>query len=235
METSLSHFHAGRLTEAIADLGAELRKQPSSVKFRTFLFELLCFAGEFDRAEKQLDVLVEQDVKMQLGVVLYKSLLRAHRQREKSFETGVEVAEEDQLALPVRINGKSYEKCEDEDPRIGSSFEVYLDGSYTRIPYREVEEIEIAAPANLRDLFWIPAKISWRAESHLSGKAPHAHIPALAPGSWRHQDDAVRLGRVSLIHQTETGELVPYGAKLLLCGDEEIPLLEVRELAFPAS
>lgn len=235
METSFSHFHAGRLTEAIADLGAELRKQPSSVKLRTFLFELLCFAGEFDRAEKQLDILVEQDARMQLGVTLYKSLLRAHRQREQFFETDVEIAEEDQLVSPVRINGKSYERCEDEDPRIASSFEIYLDGVYARIPYREVEQIEIEAPSNLRDLLWIPAKISWKTESPFAGKAPHAFLPALAPGSWYHKDDAVRLGRLSLMHQTESGELVPYGAKLLLCGNEEIPLLEVRELAFPAS
>jgi hypothetical protein len=27
---------------------------------------------------------------------------------------------------------------------------------------------------------------------------------------------------------------VPYGAKLLICGDQEVPLLEVRELAFVA-
>ena len=50
-------FQAGKLNEAVQALGAELRDNPTDVRRRTFLFELLCFAGEYDRAEKQLDVL----------------------------------------------------------------------------------------------------------------------------------------------------------------------------------
>ena len=52
-------FQAGRLDEAIQALGAELRDNPADARRRTFLFELLCFAGEFDRAEKHLDILAD--------------------------------------------------------------------------------------------------------------------------------------------------------------------------------
>ncbi len=45
-------FQAGKLADAIKTLGAEIREIPSDKQRRTFLFELLCFAGEFDRAEK---------------------------------------------------------------------------------------------------------------------------------------------------------------------------------------
>ena len=60
--------------------------------------------------------------------------------------------------------------------------------------------------------------------------AERVFLPALAPGSWRHAENAVRLGRWSVLERTEKGEAVPFGAKLLLCGAEATPLLEVREI-----
>lgn len=50
-------LRAGQLNQAIQALGAELRDHPSDARRRTFLFELLCFAGEFERAAKHLAVL----------------------------------------------------------------------------------------------------------------------------------------------------------------------------------
>jgi type VI secretion system protein ImpE len=44
-------YQAGRLDEAVQALGSELRNDPTDTKRRTFLFELLCFTGEYDRAE----------------------------------------------------------------------------------------------------------------------------------------------------------------------------------------
>ena len=50
-------YQAGRLSDAIKALSAELRDNPTDPRRRTFLFELLCFAGEYERADKQLEVL----------------------------------------------------------------------------------------------------------------------------------------------------------------------------------
>ena len=58
---ALSLYRAGHLQEAIDALGDELKKQPLDTKRRTFLFELLCFAGEYERAEKHLDVLSDAE------------------------------------------------------------------------------------------------------------------------------------------------------------------------------
>ena len=57
MPTARELYAAGRLDSAIETLGAELRNAPADATRRTFLFELLSFAGQYDRAEKQLDVL----------------------------------------------------------------------------------------------------------------------------------------------------------------------------------
>ena len=56
---ALQLFRAGKLQEAIDALSAGLRDNPSDTKDRTFLFELLCFAGDYTRAEKHLELLQE--------------------------------------------------------------------------------------------------------------------------------------------------------------------------------
>ena len=43
--TASEHFQAGRLEAAIETLGVELRSNPTDVQRRSFLFELLAFAG----------------------------------------------------------------------------------------------------------------------------------------------------------------------------------------------
>src|SRR6266567_6897351 len=81
-------YQAGRLSDAIKALSAELRDNPTDVKRRTFLFELLCFAGEYERADKQLEVLAQAGPQSEMGVLLYRSALFAERQRQDVFERG---------------------------------------------------------------------------------------------------------------------------------------------------
>ena len=88
-------YRAGRLTDAIKALSAELRDNPTDIRRRTFLFELLCFAGEYDRADKQLEVLGQAGPSSELGVLLYRSALYAERQRHDLFERGELPAEKD--------------------------------------------------------------------------------------------------------------------------------------------
>jgi type VI secretion system protein ImpE len=61
-------------------------------------------------------------------------------------------------------------------------------------------------------------------------------IPVLAPFSWRHPDEAVRLGRMTVWEKPEGSEYqVPFGQKMWLVDEDEIPLLEMRSLAFNAA
>ena len=59
---------------------------PSDKQRRTFLFELLCFAGNFDRAEKQLDILSQESPDALTGTLLYRAALAAERTRHELFE-----------------------------------------------------------------------------------------------------------------------------------------------------
>src|SRR5215475_6643046 len=84
--TAQELFQAGKLTEAIRALGAAVRDNPTDTRRRTFLFELLCFAGEFDRAAKHLGVLAGESADTEVGALLYRSALTAERQRESIFQ-----------------------------------------------------------------------------------------------------------------------------------------------------
>jgi type VI secretion system protein ImpE len=59
--------------------------------------------------------------------------------------------------------------------------------------------------------------------------------PVLAPFSFRHADDAVRLGRTTVWEEQADGQVAPFGQKMLLVDGEEIPILEVRRIEITAA
>ncbi|HEX8196313.1 MAG TPA: type VI secretion system accessory protein TagJ [Pyrinomonadaceae bacterium] len=85
MEEAKVRLHANDLNGAIQAAISHVKQKPTDTSARTFLFELLIFAGEFDRAEKQLDALGQQDANALLGTLIYRQCLDAERQRQKVF------------------------------------------------------------------------------------------------------------------------------------------------------
>ncbi|QDV32774.1 type VI secretion system accessory protein TagJ [Tautonia plasticadhaerens] len=81
----------GRLGAAIDRLTADLKDRPDDAEGRIFLFELLGFAGQWDRASKHLDVLgaTVADPQAAVGAGLYARLLESERQRSRLFKEGV--------------------------------------------------------------------------------------------------------------------------------------------------
>src|ERR1700758_13596 len=231
-------YQAGRLNDAIKALSAELRDNPTDTKRRTFLFELLCFAGEYERADKQLEVLAQAGPSSEMGVLLYRSALYAERQRQDLFERGEFPAEQDdaEAGRGGVANGNPFSVFSDADPRTGARLEIFAAGNYLLLPLEHVASIQIPAPQKLRDLIWTPAAV--RPTPAFKGtELGEVLLPVLAPFSWRHPDEAVRLGRMTVWEKSEDGEYqVPFGQKMGVVDDEEIPFLELRALEFnPAS
>jgi type VI secretion system protein ImpE len=228
---ALSLYRSGNLRAAIDALGDELKKQPLDAKRRTFLFELLCFAGEYGRAEKQLDILSDASAEAAAGAMLYRSALHAERERQEMFSN-------DKLPLGTahaspegELNGASFAGLTDADPRIGAHLEVFIAGSYTWIPFAYLESVETETPKRLRDLMWLPAVLRTTADFRLQ-ELGEVLLPVVAPLSWKHEDDTVRLGRTTVWEDDEKHGAIPFGQKLLIGGEEETPLLEIRKLSF---
>jgi type VI secretion system protein ImpE len=221
-------LQAGKLDEAIDALSAELRDNPTDAHRRTFLFELLCFAGKYDRAEKQLDVVGQGTKEAEMGALLYHSALHAERMRQQMFE-----ARSFPLTAPPKpvsgtLNGTPFASLTDADPRIGARLELFAAGQYTWIPFEQIESVRMLPPKRLRDLLWAPAIVR-TAESFRGMELGEVIVPAIAPLTWRHADGSVRLGRVTQWETLDDAE-APIGQKLLLVDDEEFPILELREL-----
>lgn len=224
------HFRAGRLKEALQELTERVRQDPLDSRSRTFFFELLCFAGEYDRAEKQLQVLATSDKGPDLGVVRYRATLAAERTRQKFFDDQLY---RDQPAAPPsppgRLNELPFSRLSDEDPRIGDRLEVLAGDTYLWLRFEFIASIRVEKPKRLRDLIWLPAWIRTMKASP-ERDLGEVFLPVLSPGSWRHPDDQVRLGRVTVWEGTEDGSEVPFGQKLLLVDGEPLPILELRQL-----
>jgi type VI secretion system protein ImpE len=223
-------FQAGKLDAAIEALGAEVRDNPTDTQRRTFLFELLCFAGQYGRAEKHLDVLAQAGPQAGMGALLYRSAMHADRTRQEMFQAAnYPRAPLSGRAVRGTINGKPFESITDADPRIGARLEVFAAGQYTWIPLEAVATVRRSAPGRGRDLLWAPAVVR-TSDSFKGVDLGEVLLPVMTPLASADSDDAVRLGRVTEWRELADGTEVPVGQKMLLVDGEEFPILEVREL-----
>jgi type VI secretion system protein ImpE len=76
----------GKLQESIQAMNDEVKRNPADTQRRGFLAELLCVAGRLERADAQLEVILQQDTKAALGVALLRQLIRAETAR-RDFST----------------------------------------------------------------------------------------------------------------------------------------------------
>jgi type VI secretion system protein ImpE len=224
---------AGRLKEAIEALGAEIRQHPTDTRRRTFLFELLVFAGEFERAAKHLNVLAETSRDAELGALLYRSALAAERQRQQIFQERSYPAPAGS-AGPGTLNGKPFQTIEDADPRIGPRLEIFVAGEYVWLPFEHIGSVKMEPPRLLRDLVWATATVA-TGPSFQGRELGEVIVPVLYPHSFQHARDEVKLGRATEWEDTPDG-LVPFGLKMLLVdGEELVPYLEIRQLQFASA
>ena len=227
--TARELYAAGRLDSAIEQLGAELRSDPTDARRRSFLFELLTFAGAYDRAEKQLDVLARAGAQAEAGTLLYRAALTAERVREHMFATRDFPTSPAPGPVSGTLDGRPFLSITDADPRLGARLEVMAGGRYLWIPFAHLAAVHLDAPKRLRDLHWAPARVA-TGPSVRDMERGEVLRPLLTPGAWRPDDGDIRLGRAADWEELPGGDFAPVGQKLLRVDDDVIPLVEVREL-----
>jgi type VI secretion system protein ImpE len=227
--TARELYQAGKLNEAVLALNTELRANPEDVKRRTFLFELLCFAGNFERAEKQLDILAQSSPDAMTGTLLYRAALFAERMRKDVFEKKDYPASASTVREPSGVlNGAAFESISDADPRIGARLEVFAAGQYMLIKFEDIASLEMQPPKRLRDLLWAPVVLR-TGPKFKDADLGEVMIPVISPLSYQHADEAVRLGRAT-VWEEQGSDVIPFGLKTLLVDGEDFPILELRKL-----
>jgi type VI secretion system protein ImpE len=128
------------------------------------------------------------------------------------------------------LNGAPFEWIADADSRLGPILEVVLEGGYYWVPFERIQRIVIEAPADARDLVWLPAQITWANEGEAIG-----FLPARYPGSETSADNAIRLGRKTEWRSLSGDQYAGSGQRVLTTDADEVGLLELRELTLAAA
>ena len=205
---------AGKVRDAEKALSAFLRDNPADAAQRTFLFELLCFSGQYERAEKQLGVLAKT--------------------RNSIFQKQEFPHAPAAPSPPGTLNGKRCESIADADPAIGPRLEMYAAGAYLWIPFEHIASVQIAPPRVLRDTLWTPAFVL-TGPSFKGTDIGQVIVPAIYPFSWKSDDESVWLGRTTEWVADNEGHEFPVGQKTFIVDGEEVPLLEIRSLEFASN
>ncbi|HEU4391512.1 MAG TPA: type VI secretion system accessory protein TagJ [Blastocatellia bacterium] len=261
MATAKDKLDAGDLRSAIEDITREVRSSPGDTQRRTFLFELLCFAGDFDRAQKQLDVIASQSANAEAGVQVYRNNIAAERSRQRLFSDGVapHFLEDPPAYVDLHLEAinrlregnaaearRLLDQAEEDRPAMpgklnGQQFDDFRDYNDIIAPVLElfVQDKYSWLPFEQIKLIEIEAPkrlrdLIWptaRIET-TGGTVGELHVPALYAGSHEHDDDLVRLGRKTDWKAVSDELYVAAGLRLFWVGGEEKPFLGVRSVEF---
>lgn len=261
MATVKALLDAGQLHAAIEEAMREVKAHPADQTRRMTFVELLCFAGEWERAEKQLAVIGQQTTEIALTVQVYSDNIRAEQWRRRLWRDGLkpvflsEPPEYVNLYLNAanRIREGNWDaaselldQAENERPALagklnGQPFEDFRDGDDWIAPVLElfVREQYIWLPfEQIQRVELDPPKyfrdLLWakaRIET-TTGTTGEVFLPALYAGSHAHANEAVQLGRMTDWQELAGGVCQAAGQRVWLADEEEIALLDARTLEF---
>ena len=249
----------GQVKEALASLTEEVRDNPSDASLRTFLFQLLCINGQYQRALTQLKVVQELDTITMAMAKTYQQVLQCEMLREavyKGEKTPLIFGEPPEWIAPL------FEALKLEGEGHISKAETMRQEAYQNIPTVSGsvngENFEWIADADSRigpfmegiidgRYFWIPfecissLKLSepedlrdliWLpCEFHwANGGDAVGFIPARYPESGKDEDPQIQMGRKTDWIQLGEQSYTGKGQKLLTTEQNDYPLLAIREI-----
>jgi type VI secretion system protein ImpE len=142
---------------------------------------------------------------------------RAGELRARAFEAAP--------STPGEVDGAPFDWVADADARLGPMLEVIVKGRYAWLPFQRLRAIRLEAPADLRDLVWMPAYFTLENSTEIP-----ALVPTRYPGSEANEDARIRLARRT--EWTElfagTGCWVGAGQRTLATDRGEHALMDVR-------
>lgn len=252
------YFKSGDLTKAIEAQTQAVKAAPGDQGVRLFLFELLAFAGDLDRAQKHIDIIHYDDLAVEAGVDAYRRLLDAERKRRDFFAKSTppsffaEFPEHVNLRIQALLELRSgrpadaaatFAKADEQAPLIKGTcndkpFEGMRDGDdrfgpilevMARGSYYWVPWDQIAALEMKAPKF--PRDLIWM-PAHLEMKdaAGDVFLPTRYPGSENSKDTEIQLGRKT-DWQGDGGPTIGLGTKTYLVGEDGMSILEWRKVA----
>jgi type VI secretion system protein ImpE len=260
--TAYELYRQAKPDEAIEAALQHVKRAPNDIEGRLLLCDLLCFDNQLERADRQLDVVVQQDSGLAAGIGVYRQLIRAEVARRDVFQSGrsPEFMREitDVLKLHLRASmalregnpaeaGDLLRQAAELHPSVqgecdGESFVDFRDLDDLTAPFLEVL-------TSTGKYYWIgweqveklefrPPKclrdLLWRQAEMVFREGPDAlvYVPVLYSGSHRSGDPELRLGRMTAWIETPTGPTAGVGQRTLLVGDSDKSILSIGSISF---
>lgn len=88
MNEDIELFKVGRLSESIVNLAAFVKQNASNIEARSRLVEYYCVATEYEKAERQLEIISSIDPKTSVRVAELRQLIRAAIARRQLWTHG---------------------------------------------------------------------------------------------------------------------------------------------------
>ncbi len=252
-------FKAGRLDDAVVAANDAVRKAPTDLGPRLLLCELLLFQGRLDRVDTLLDAASTIDPAVAVGVAEFRQLLRAETARRELLTAGrvpeflgeptasqrsslaalvalragdlpgaLAAAKDAEAARPHpsgAMGDTSFDDLRDADDILCGSLEVLTTtGKYYWVPMERITAMQPHPPARPRDLFWRRATLSVA-----DGPTGEIYLPVLYDTPVE-ADVQLRLGRATDWVEHGEGLVRGVGQKLLIVGEEGVPLLQLGTL-----
>ena len=260
--TAYELYQQARLDAAIDAATQRVKSAPSAVDARLLLCDLLCFDYQFERAEGQLDVLVEQDAKLTPGTALYRHLIRAETVRRDVFQSGrspeflSDTPERLKLHLAALAALRQGEGRQASDLlRQADAARSGVRGRCDGVSFDDFRDLDDVTSAFLEVLtvngkyYWVEWErierlefrppqylrdLLWRPAQMVIRGGPEAlvFIPVLYVGTHRSGDREARVGRKTEWIGTGDGIMRGVGQRMLLVGDEDKAILSLGEIAF---
>ena len=162
--------------------------------------------------------------------LLIESLLLAGRgEPGKSAEMRARAMEEAE-ATSGAINDKPFAWIADADSRLGPVLEAIINGRYYWVPFSRLMRVSVEAPADLRDVVWMPAHLQFE-----NGGESVALLPTRYPGSEASTDGMIQLSRKTLWEEAGPDAYHGLGQRLIATDAGDIPLMDVRSIVLGAA
>lgn len=256
----MNHYREGRLAEALTQATQDVKSRPSDAAARGFLCEMLCFNGDIDRADAQLDTIAQLDAKNVMAISLFRHLLRGEQARNQFYREGrvpeflkqpsEELKKRLQASIAMR-EGRHAQAAEllalaeNERPRVS--------GKWGDVAFEDLRDLDDFTSSFLEVLttngkyYWVPFSdieliefhapvrardLIWR-RTHMvvrDGPDGEVYVPALYPGSQASADDKLKLGRVTEWQDAGSGLVRGCGQRVLLLGDQDCSIMELTTL-----
>jgi type VI secretion system protein ImpE len=256
------HYQAGQLKEAIAAMNAEVKQHPADTTRRGFLCELLCFTGDLDRADLQLEIMTNQEPETLMTLSLFRQLVRAEKARQQFYTEGrlPEFLDEPSPGLKLRLEASI--RMREGQPTEAARLLEQAEGQRPQPtgvcndqPFADLRDLDDLTAAFFEVLtstgkyYWIPMErveliefrpparprdLVWQ-RAHMivrGGPDGEVYLPTLYAGTHTEADDPLRLGRATDWRGGQGEPVRGIGQRTFLVGEDSRSILEFKEIRF---